>query len=81
MDYSSNPSGASNIVIRYIASIGALIVILSIAFDTFVQQVLTTNIQPQDVKLAGGNLTSANMLPSVLSYNDNGAFVQCAGTR
>ena len=47
--------------------------ILSIAFDTFVQQVLTTSVQPQDVKLTGGNLTSANILPSILSYNDNGA--------
>lgn len=77
----STLSSRANLIIRYIASIGALIVILSIAFDTFVQQVLTSDIQPQDVKLAGRNLTSANMLPSILSYNDNGAFIQCVGTR
>ncbi|KFX93220.1 hypothetical protein O988_06926 [Pseudogymnoascus sp. VKM F-3808] len=48
---------------RYIASIGALIMILSIAFDTFMQQVLTVDIQIQGVKLTGTNLTEENILP------------------
>ena len=50
--------------------------ILSIAFDTFVQQVLTTNLRPHDEKLTGGNLTAANILPSILSFNDNGMSIK-----
>ena len=49
--------------IRYIASIGALITVLSIAFDTFVQQILTIEMHDVDIKLAGQNLSANNILP------------------
>lgn len=66
-----SPSEAKRVV-RYIASIGALIMVLSIAFDTFAQQVLAVKTQHQDVKLSGANLTTENILPCRLSYSNDG---------
>ncbi|MCJ1479503.1 hypothetical protein MMC13_008189 [Lambiella insularis] len=48
---------------RYIASFGALITVLSLAFDAFVQQVLTTETQSQGIFLSGPNFTTGNILP------------------
>lgn len=65
-----SPSEAKRVV-RYVASIGALIMVLSIAFDTFAQQVLAIKPQLQDVKLFGENLTAEHILPRMLSYSDD----------
>ena len=51
----------------YAASLGALIIILSIAFDAFVQQVLTVETKTEETKLSGENLTVENILPHALA--------------
>lgn len=45
--------------------------ILSIAFDAFLQQVLSTEQQPQAITLAGSNLTAENILPRTISFTDD----------
>ncbi|MCJ1405627.1 hypothetical protein MMC11_008855 [Xylographa trunciseda] len=62
---------------RYIASLGALITILSLAFDAFVQQVLTTQTQSQSMVLPESNLSAENILPHVqrYGYNESGNYI------
>lgn len=62
----------ANLGVSHIVSIGALIMILSLAFDTFVQQVLTIRIEAKTIKLQGSKLTMQNILPYTVSYNDSG---------
>lgn len=64
----------ANLGTRYIPALGAWIVILSLAFDTFVQQVLTLETKIQQVKLSGSSLTTGNILPRRQIYNTTGGY-------
>ena len=53
---------------RYLASIGALIMILANAFDAFVQQTLSIGQQTQAHVMIDSNLTAGNILLRTISY-------------
>jgi hypothetical protein len=55
---------------RTLASLGAVITILSLAFDTFAQQVLTTRTRPTvDVGSSGNASAPATALPLAVTYS------------
>ena len=60
--------GSTNYVFRYVASIGALIMILANGFDASLQQTLSIGQQTQALGIGKSNLTAENILPRTVTY-------------